>query len=75
MIKKMPVKCPKCKGPFGNEDYLKRHLETCEGKKKKKKRASIPGILRYQVWEKYIGKYLKAKQTHAKAEREIIMKF
>ena len=57
----MPIKCPKCKGPFGNEDYLKKHLETCEGKKKKKKRASIPGILRYQVWEKYIGKYLKAK--------------
>jgi len=58
--------CPKCKAPYKTEKWLNKHLEKC-GKKKhfescgKKKRAPISGELRYQVWKKYVGKYLKTK--------------
>lgn len=64
----MPFTCPKCKAPYKTEKWLNKHFENCGKKKrasencgKKKKRASISGELRYQVWEKYIGKYLKTK--------------
>ena len=55
----MPLSCPKCKGPYKTKYWLNKHLENCKGTKKK--RSSIPGILRKQVWERYIGQRTTSK--------------
>lgn len=59
----MEYKCGYCEKKYKNKKCYQKHQESCNNRRieDKPKKKRIPSQMRYDIWEKYVGKKLKTR--------------